>query len=360
MRCIKNIKPKDMKRKSINTTLLAAVTLLAFCAVSCDEFPPVKYDDPEPYEVYTDEDFSDCTLVTVKELKDMYKSSPVNITDNIYIKAQVISSDQSGNLYRTMYLQDATAGMELKIGTRNLYNDYKLGQWVYVKLRDLTLGDYNGMVGIGYRSHDPEYETAYIENQYIIDTHIFRGAMDEPVEPLLLESDEDIRDEGNFGKYVTIKGLTYSDKLFVILYYDPDGDHQDYQGNCVFLDEESGEQGYGNYGIDTWAISENAFQAMLDDPEFDFNGFPDVDKSRFTGPYSYTVSQYFRTSAQMGGMDLQIRTSGYARFADTQIDSRILAGEPFDATGILTYYNSGSEPNYQFTLLDLSGIVIPE
>ena len=157
-----------MKRKSINTTLLAAVTLLAFCAVSCDEFPPVKYDDPEPYEVYTDEDFSDCTLVTVKELKDMYKSSPVNITDNIYIKAQVISSDQSGNLYRTMYLQDATAGIELKIGTRNLYNDYKLGQWVYVKLRDLTLGDYNGMVGIGYRSHDPEYETAYIENQYII------------------------------------------------------------------------------------------------------------------------------------------------------------------------------------------------
>ena len=74
MRCIKNIKSKDMKRKSINTILLAAVTLLAFCAVSCDEFPPVKYDDPEPYEVYTDEDFSDCTLVTVKELKDMYKS----------------------------------------------------------------------------------------------------------------------------------------------------------------------------------------------------------------------------------------------------------------------------------------------
>ena len=128
MRRIKNIKLKEMKRKPINTTLLATVTLLAFCAVSCDEFPPVKYDDPEPYEVYSDEDFSDCTLVTVKDLKDMYKSSPVNITDNIYIKAQVISSDQSGNLYRTMYLQDATAGIELKIGTRNLYNDYKLGQ----------------------------------------------------------------------------------------------------------------------------------------------------------------------------------------------------------------------------------------
>ena len=102
---------------------------------------------------------------------------------------------------------------------------------------------------------------------------------------------------------------------------------------------------------------------MLDDPEFDFNGYledNDIDKSRFVAPYSYTISQYFQTSPEMGGMDLQIRTSGYARFADTEIDSRILAGEPFDATGILTYYNSGSEPNYQFTLLDLSGIVIPE
>lgn len=362
MRRIKNIKPKDMKRKPINTTLLAAVTVLAFCAVSCDEFPPVNYDDPEPYEVYSDEDFSDCTYVTIKELKDMYNNSPVNIPDNIYIKAQVISSDQSGNLYRTMYIQDESGAIELKMGTRNLYNDYKLGQWIYVKCRDLTLGDYNGMVGLGYRSHDPEYETAYIENQYLIDTHVFRGEMDDPVEPLLLESDEDVMNEANFGKYVTIKGLTYSNKLFVILYYDPDGDHQDYQGNCLFLDEEGGER-YGNYGIDTWAISENAFQALLDDPEFDFNGYLEdngIDKSRFVAPYSYTISQYFQTSAKMGGMDLQIRTSGYARFADTKIDQRILDDATFNATGILTYYNSGREPNYQFTLLDLGGIEIPE
>ncbi len=347
-----------------------AVAALALLAVACDEFPPVNYDDPEPYRVYTDADFADSRLVTIAELKDMYNGSPVDIDEDIYIKAQVVSSDQSGNLYRTMYIQDAgnpelsvaPEAIELKMGTRNLYNDYKLGQWIYVKCRDLTLGDYNGMVGLGYRSHDPEYETAYIENQYIIDTHIFRGAMDEPVEPLLLESDEDVMNEANFGKYVTIKGLTYSNKLFVILYYDPDGDHQDYQGNCLFLDEEGGER-YGNYGIDTWAISENAFQALLDDPEFDFNGYLEdngIDKSRFVAPYSYTISQYFQTSAEMGGMDLQIRTSGYARFADTKIDQRILDDATFNATGILTYYNSGREPNYQFTLLDLGGIEIPE
>lgn len=337
--------------------LLAAVVP---ALVSCDEFPPVSYDDPDPYYVYGDEDFADCTLVTVAELKDMYKNSPVNIEDNIYIKAQVISSDQSGNLYRTMYIQDETAGIELKMGTRNLYNDYKLGQWIFVRCKDLTLGNYNGMIGLGYRSHDPEYETAYIENQYIIDTHIFRGEIEEPVEPLELVSDADVRNKANFGKYVSIKGLKYSNLIFVILYYDPDGNHQDYQNNCVFLDEDSGKEGYWNYGINTWAISENAFQKLLDDPTFNFNGYPEVDKSKFKGPYSYTVSQYFTTSESMGGMDIQIRTSGYARFADTKIDQRILDGAAFNATGILTYYNSGSEPNYQFTLLDLEGIEIPE
>ena len=337
-----------------------AVAVLALMAVSCDEFPPVNYDDPQPYKVYGDADFADSRLVTIAELKEMYRTSPVDISEDIYIKAQVVSSDQSGNLYRTMYIQDASGAIELKMGTRNLYNDYKLGQWIYVRCQDLTLGDYNGMVGLGYHSHDPKYETAYIENQYIIDTHIFRGETDDPVAPLELTSDSQVKDKANFGRYVTLKGLTYQNLIFVILYYDPDGDHQDYQGNCVFLDEESGAAGYGNYGIDTWAISKNAFQALLDDPQFDFNGFDEVDKSRFAGPYSYTVSQYFRTSPEMGGMDLQIRTSGYARFADTQIDQRILDGEPFNATGILTYYNSGSEPNYQFTLLDLGGIVIPE
>lgn len=342
---------------------IAIPVLAAMLAVSCDEFPPVNYDEPQPYKVYTDEDFAGSRLVTVRELKAMYNSSPVNIDENIYIKAQVISSDQSGNLYRTMYIQDATGAIELKMGTRNLYNDYKLGQWLYVKCQDLTLGDYNGMVGIGYRSHDPKYETAYIENQYIIDTHIFRGETDDPVAPLELTSDSQVKDKANFGRYVTLKGLTYQNLIFVILYYDPDGDHQDYQGNCLFLDEEGGAEGYGNYGIDTWAVSENAFQSLLDDPEFDFNGYlpaNGIDKSRFTAPYSYTISQYFKTSQEMGGMDLQIRTSGYARFADTQIDQRILDGAAFNATGILTYYNSGSEPNYQFTLLDLGGIEIPE
>lgn len=323
--------------------------------VSCDEFPPIRYDNPDPYYVYTDADFPGVEFGTIAELKAMYSGKPVTVDTDYWIKAQVISSDQSGNLYRTMYIQDGTEGMELKMGTRNLYNDYKLGQWVYVNCNGLTLGNYAGMVGLGYRSNDPEYETSYIDNQYIIDTHIFRGEMAGQVAPKVID-EAGLKDKSNYGRYVTVKNIKYKNQIFVMLYYDPDGDRKDYANNCLFLDENPD---YGNYGIDTWAISEKAFQALLDDPEFDFNGkVTAAEKAKFVAPSAYTVSQYFT----MGSTDVQIRTSGYARFADTRMPDAILEGNPVNVTGILTLYQKkeGDEPNYQFTLIDLNGVEVAE
>ena len=57
----------------------------------------------------------------------------------------------------------------------------------------------------------------------------------------------------------------------------------------------------------------------------------------------------------MGDTEIQIRTSGYCRFADTQIDPAVLSGEKtVDITGILTNYQGAA----QFTLLDVSGVVV--
>ena len=62
------------------------------------------------------------------------------------------------------------------------------------------------------------------------------------------------------------------------------------------------------------------------------------------------MSQYFKA----GGKSIQIRTSGYAKFADYEIDSQILAGNPINITGILSIYNGET----QFTLIDLGGVEI--
>jgi hypothetical protein len=64
---------------------------------------------------------------------------------------------------------------------------------------------------------------------------------------------------------------------------------------------------------------------------------------------AYAVSQYFK----MGTTEVQVRTSGYARFADTQIPEEVRNGSAtVTFTGILTDYKGEA----QFTLIDLSGV----
>ena len=73
---------------------------------------------------------------------------------------------------------------------------------------------------------------------------------------------------------------------------------------------------------------------------------------------SVTVSQYF----SLGNTPVQIRTSGYCKFADTEIDSAVIGdptssvadGKSIDVTGILTVYQGAA----QFTLIDIEGVKV--
>jgi hypothetical protein len=63
--------------------------------------------------------------------------------------------------------------------------------------------------------------------------------------------------------------------------------------------------------------------------------------------------QYFK----MGGTEIQIRTSGYAKFADIELDPEVLNGDKLiNVTGILTNYRGAP----QFTIIDLEGVKVVE
>ena len=69
-----------------------------------------------------------------------------------------------------------------------------------------------------------------------------------------------------------------------------------------------------------------------------------------------TMSQYF----SLGTVPVQIRTSGYAKFADAEIDPEVIGdpasssadGRAIDVTGLMTLYSGAA----QFTLIDLDGV----
>lgn len=177
---------------------------------------------------------------TILELKSLYKNAPVKIEDGIIIGGQVISEDRSGNIYKSIYIQDATGAIEVKIGKNSLYNDYKLGQWVYVKCSGLTLGAYNGMIQLGYEDASGEYETSYLDVQYIIDTHIFRGELDTPLAPKKV-AESDLLKEENLGCYVEIDGLKYGSvknpkgEIFCLIYIDSNKDKKSNSNRISFL-----------------------------------------------------------------------------------------------------------------------------
>lgn len=319
----------------------------SFLAASCSEWDPVVnigYDQPEevPYPDIK-------ANISIAAVKAMYVDKPVHIEKNLVIGGQVTSSDQSGNIYRSMYIQDATGAIEIKIGKSSLYNDYRPGQWVFVKLDGLTLGTYEGMLQIGLDDPSGEYETAYIDVQRMIDLHVFKGKIDTPVQPIVLSESEILLDQ-NMEKLVTLKGLKYANEAFALLYPDPNGDKKS-TANRVFLSDKT-------WGITTWAMSKNKMQAYLDSGIWDAATTADGAKTvaqlrkenaiEATGTY---VSQYFK----MGSKEIQIRTSGYAKFADVELDEGVLNGTKLiDITGILTNYRGSA----QFTLIDLDGVKV--
>jgi len=87
---------------------------------------------------------------TLKELKAMRKSIgiPDAITSDIIVKGTVISDDRPGNFYKTLVIQDGTAGIEVKIDNGFLYQSYPVGREVYVRCKGLLLSDYNGVIQI--------------------------------------------------------------------------------------------------------------------------------------------------------------------------------------------------------------------
>ena len=201
--------------------LYTIATLLLLAAASCQEWEPVWGNQGTPGEPQAQ---TLAVNTTIADLKALYEGTPYHIEKDIVIGGQVISSDASGNIYRSLFIQDETGGIELKIGNSSLYNDYKTGQWVYVKCQGLTLGNYSGMLQLGMEDPTESYETAYMDVKRLIGAHIFKGAKAAPVTPRVI-SENELKDALKrsykspcFGTLVTLQNLTYANEIFVLIY----------------------------------------------------------------------------------------------------------------------------------------------
>ncbi|MGB4205488.1 MAG: DUF5689 domain-containing protein [Bacteroidales bacterium] len=129
---------KNIRKIFIGLLLLGIATYFAAC---------VKGDFDEPPIYIPRVDFTSNT--TIAALKSSYKSLK-QIEEDIIIQGIVVGNDESGNLYKKLIIQDSTAGIELALDKTNLYNEFKLGQRVFVKCKGMYIGDYNKLIQLGY------------------------------------------------------------------------------------------------------------------------------------------------------------------------------------------------------------------
>lgn len=66
------------------------------------------------------------------------------------LKGHVVSSDASGNIYKSLVIQDETAALALSINQSSMYIDYRLGQEVVIDVTGLYVGQYAAYQQVGW------------------------------------------------------------------------------------------------------------------------------------------------------------------------------------------------------------------
>jgi hypothetical protein len=85
------------------------------------------------------------TNATISDVLAVSPSGEIKqITTDMVFSGYVISSDEHGNFYTTLVIQDApqnpTAGISISVDKRDMYTDFPVGKKVYVKAKGLFVG----------------------------------------------------------------------------------------------------------------------------------------------------------------------------------------------------------------------------
>lgn len=131
---------------NIGIILLALVLSLS----SCKKWEAPEFQAPE----YTGKKANK----TIADIKARHTVLSQNVLDSIcrysgerfIVKAVVVSSDEGGNCYKYLTVQDQTGGIEIAIEQNSLFNEYPVGQIVYLNCDGLVVGDYRNKYQIGW------------------------------------------------------------------------------------------------------------------------------------------------------------------------------------------------------------------
>lgn len=172
-----------MKNK-LKSYLLAAALLLAGAGslTSCqDDFNDMNVPEPkatlepnttinELKTLYWQEDLNYATKIgnadsaakivaANPDLQSVIDLSNKKAGQHLVIRGRVISSDEDGNVFKSLVIQDATGALAISINSYNLYLNYRRGQEVVLDVTDMYIGKYAGLQQLGMAQWSDKYTT---------------------------------------------------------------------------------------------------------------------------------------------------------------------------------------------------------
>lgn len=125
--------------------------------------------------------------LSVRQLRNMHFTGGFEkIMAEYVISGIVVANDSSDNFYKTIVLQDSTAGITIRLDGTGLYSSYPVGRQLFIRLKDLWLGDYAGMVqlGGGVDRSDPQYPEIIPIPQPLFSRYIIAGTYHHSLQPI--------------------------------------------------------------------------------------------------------------------------------------------------------------------------------
>lgn len=151
------------------------------------------------------------TVADVKQLAaGLAPSGLVQITGDFYLKAQVVANDETGNLFKYVYVEDATGGIKVNMNKTDLYldNRFRLGKDVYIKLKGLYIRNVSGELQIG--SNDSSSAIAYRIKEEDIYKYLYDS--NEPSRQVVpTEKTISQLTNADVGRWIKIKDLQFID-----------------------------------------------------------------------------------------------------------------------------------------------------
>lgn len=176
---------------------LLSLILPVFC-FSCNKEP----DLPPPISYQGEANYTIAELIA---LRTNAGYDPIPANDTVVIEGVVISSDQEGNCYKYLMIQDQTGGIQIRIDNSSLYIKYPLGQKLFVQCTGLALSDYYGLYQLSMIQGDTveRIPTAKESN------FLFRdGIAGKEPEPVIIRSAFDI-ESSNYNTLVKLENCSF-------------------------------------------------------------------------------------------------------------------------------------------------------